>query len=126
MRTKRKAVMIAATINDGNGQMQMDGFPKAPHILNYTPKPGTIASLLLHGESNAIKAAELSRITGQKIREITSRVSQERRNGAPIMSSPSSGYWLAENREEVKRCAAALHARATEIHRTAKALEEKI
>jgi len=116
MNRKDKAVTAAATVIDGKGLTSLK--------VNYTPQPGTIASLLLHGEGNAISAAELARITGQTVRDITRRISQERRQGAPIMSSPASGYWIAEDAAEIKRCVAALHARAAEIHKTAKALED--
>lgn len=123
MKKKKEAATTAATVCDGREQLHLDLGASVPLKINYTAQPGSIASFLLHGEANAIKAATLSRITGQSIRDITSRISLERRQGAPIMSSPASGYWLAENKEEVKRCAAALHARAAAIHRTAKALE---
>ena len=50
------------------------------------------------------------------------RIQQERQSGAPILSDPS-GYWIAENEAELRRCIKALHARAGEIHRTAQELE---
>ena len=122
MRSIEKAVQTAATVKDGV-QLQIEEYPSAPHIKDYTPIPGSIASLLLHGEKNALTTRELSSMTGMHPRDVTDRIRRERASGAPIMSS-GCGYWLAEDAAEVRRCAAALHARAGEIHRTAKALEK--
>ena len=81
-----------------------------------------MASLLCHGENNAITTRDLAALTEMHPRDVTDRIRRERACGAPIMSG-RNGYWLADDAEEVRRCAAALHKRAGEIHKTARALE---
>jgi hypothetical protein len=78
---------------------------------------------LPRGRAGAITTRELAKITGQPPRDITKRVCSERRAGAPILSDPGAGFWLASDADELRRCTLALHRRATEIHRTARALE---
>ena len=112
---------------DGDGeQMQLDGFNELPaidFITEWTPAQDTIAALLSRNRAQALTTRELARITGQQPRQITKRICYERRHGAPILSDPAAGFWLASDQAEARRCAAALHHRAAEIHRTARSLE---
>ena len=105
--------------------MSIDGFDVSTtdYTIAFQPKQGTVAELLHTGSQNAITAAQLARITGQTARDVTRRIMYERRNGAPIMSC-QDGFFLAETADELRRCVAALHARAGQIHQTARALEE--
>ena len=126
MTKKEKAVQVLQH-PDGGEQTRLDGFDELPvndFITAFAPAQGSIAFLLPRGRAGAITTRELTKITGQPPREITKRVCFERRAGAPILSDPGAGFWLAEDADEQKRCTAALHRRAVEIHRTARALEK--
>lgn len=123
MNKKRKTASSGQT-GDGQ-QMHFSEFETSPienYIRNYEPPQGSIASVLMRGKENAITCKEISRITGLTTRQITERVYSERRQGAPIISSPYHGFWIASDFEDVQQCAAALHLRAGQIHETAKAL----
>lgn len=123
MKKKKDAVKAAATAIDGREQMQLDLGASTPLKVHYTPQAGTIASVLMIGQNNAMTAHELSTITGLPLRIVTKRIQAERLQGAPIMSAPESGYWLASDATEVIRCAEALHRRAKTQHATAAALK---
>lgn len=126
MNKKRKAAQVLQHPDGKEEQTRLDGFDELPandFITTFTPAQGSIAALLPKGRANALTTAELSKITGRKTREITRAICAERRGGAPILSDPGAGFWLASNGKEARRCAAALHHRAAEIHRTARSLE---
>jgi len=125
MRTQKKAVRVLRH-PDGGEQTQLDGFDELPMLdftTVFTPTQGSLAALLPHDRGAALTTRQLVQITGQTTREITRRICAERRAGAPILSDPGAGFWLASDAEELVRCAKALHRRAGEIHRTARALE---
>lgn len=127
MNTKKEAAPVDKT-KSGERQTVFEGFetlPGSEYITDFEPGQGTIAAVLLRGRDNALTTSELSRITGQHPRKITEQIQRERLHGAPIMSDVI-GFWIAESAAEVNRCAAALHARAGEIHKTARALEQII
>ena len=125
MNTKKEAAPVYQT-ESGRGQITFEGFASMPgseYIKLFEPAQGTISAVLLRGRDNALTASELSRITGKHPRKVTEQIQRERLHGAPIMSD-AAGFWLAENPDEVRRCAAQLHSRAGEIHATARALEK--
>ena len=125
MRAKKKAVQVLQH-PDGGEQTRLDGFdelPKDNFITAFSPAQGSIAALLPHERGAALTTAQIARITGQKPRAVTLRICAERRNGAPILSDPAAGFWLAADADELKRCAAALHRRAGQVHATARSLE---
>lgn len=127
MTRKEKAASGGISTGDGGGQqITLPGFELSEddYTTAFSPAQGTIAALLPHGRASALTTAELARITGRKPREITRAICAERRNGAPILSDPGAGFWLASDDDELRRCAGALHRRAGEIHRTARALEQ--
>ena len=125
MSKKENAVPTAATVKDGNGQILLTGFkPKKDYITGFAPAQDTVASVLCRGRENALTAREIARITGLPFRSVTLKICAERRAGAPILSDSRNGFWLAEDETEVKHCVNALHARAAQIHRTARALEK--
>lgn len=122
---EKAAPPVEQTGNGGGQQAVLPGFELSAHdfITTFTPAQGTIAALLPHERGAALTTCELARITGQAPRDITKRVCSERRAGAPILSDPAAGFWLAADADELKRCAAALHRRAGQVHATARALE---
>ncbi len=128
MNKKEKAAQVLQH-PDGKGQQTvLSGFELSEddYIMAWEPAQGSIAAILSHGRTNALTTAELSKITGRKTREITRAICAERRMGAPILSDPGAGFWLAEDADEVRRCTAALHRRACEIHKTANALQRLV
>ena len=125
MNEKKRAALTVGAVNDGNGQILLKGFkPKKDIITDFEPLQGTIASILNHGKENALTCREIANITGLPFRRVTRRICAERRAGAPILSDNHNGFWLAEDEAEVRRCINALHARAAQIHKTARALEK--
>ena len=126
MKKSRKAAQVFQ--NPGGGeQTRLDGFDELPtvdFITEWTPAQDTIAALLSRNRAQALTTRELARITGQQPRQITKRICYERRHGAPILSDPAAGFWLASDQAEARRCAAALHRRAVEVHKTARCLEK--
>ena len=92
------------------------------YISNYEAPQGSVAAVLNRGRANGITCREISKRTGLNPRQVTARVYYERRHGAPIISDPYHGFWLAETVDDVRRCVTALHLRAGHIHETARAL----
>ena len=128
MSAKKKAAQVLQH-QDGGEQIKLAGFEELPtdnFITDFCPAQGTVAAILSHGRANALTTAELARITGRKPREITRAIFTERRAGAPILSDPGAGFWLAEDAAELRRCSVALHRRAGQIHATARALEKLV
>jgi len=124
---KEKAASGGISTGDGNGQLTFPGFETLSgndFITSFEPAQGTIAALLPRSRGNALTTAQLCRITGRKPREITRAICAERRAGAPILSDPGAGFWLASDAAELQRCSVALHRRAGQIHATARALEK--
>lgn len=123
MSMKEKAAPGGQT---GDGQQmyfsEFDTSPVADYISNYEAPQGSIAAVLMRGKENGLTCTEISRITGLKARQITERVCFERRHGAPIVSDPYHGFWIASGVEDLRRCVSALHLRAGQIHETARAL----
>ncbi len=126
MTAKRKAAQVLQH-QDGGEQTRLDGFDELPntdYIRGFEPAQGSIAFLLPRGRVGALTTRDLSQITGKQPREITRAICAERRAGAPILSDPGAGFWLAETGDELRKCSAALHRRAGQIHKTARALEK--
>lgn len=86
-------------------------------------QPGFIARLLSHGAENGVTLSDLHRLTGKDKRVIRAEIQQERLSGTPILSDNLSGYFLPANEDERERCIKSLRHRASEIFRTAAAIE---
>lgn len=86
-------------------------------------QPGFIARLLSHGAQNGVTLSDLHRLTGKDKRVIRAEIQQERLSGTPILSDNLSGYFLPANEDERERCIKSLRHRASEIFRTAAAIE---
>ena len=127
MNKMKKAAPSMCTGGDGNGQqLRLGGFDNmsdSDFITAFCPKQGSIAALLSKGRDNALTAREISRISGLNPRDVTRAICDERRHGAPILSDPAAGFWLASNVEELRRCITALNRRACEILKTAQGME---
>ena len=123
-RTKKAAQVLQH--QDGSGQQTtLPGFDLSmpDHIMTFSPVQGSVASFLRYGRGNALTTREISRISGLSLRDVTRAICFERRHGAPILSDPGAGFWLAASEDELRRCVAALRRRAAEIQQTASALE---
>lgn len=107
-----RAVREKVTMEDTN--------PKSKNITSTKNRQG-ICGLLLRGESNAITAAELARITGQTPREVTRAIQRARLAGKPICAS-GTGFFLASDSRELARYVRGLDRRLGEIRRTREAL----
>ena len=84
-----------------------------------------VTDFLSTGAENAKTGRELARLLHCDIREITRSIENERRRGAPIVSScnpDNPGYYLAETADELQAYCSRLHQRAGEIHKTRRAL----
>lgn len=86
-------------------------------------QPGFIARLLSHGAENGMTLSDLHRLTGKDKRVIRAEIQQERLSGTPILSDNLSGYFLPANEDEREQCVKSLRHRASEIFRTAAAIE---
>ena len=119
-----KAVPGVGSTENGNGQMFFEDFiPVSDSITDFQPLQGSIAFLLLQGQSNALTCKDLQRITGLEERSITRAINRERKEGAPILSDTVHGFWLAADAAELSRCINSLRRRAREIYKTAEAIE---
>lgn len=126
MSEKIKAAPGVASTENGKGQLIMTDFtPETDVITDFQAKQESIAYLLSKGQENARTCNQLAKMTGLPKRSITLAICKERREGAPIMSG-GSGFWLAQDRDEMLRCIKRLHKRAGEIHKTARALEKML
>ena len=80
-----------------------------------------IAELLQVGKANAVTGADLCKLAGLSLRELSQAVMEERRQGAPICATCDNshpGYYLAGSREEMSSYCEALRQRAGEIFKT--------
>lgn len=82
-----------------------------------------ISDLLSHGQENATCLKDLEAITGIEGRTIRAMIEKERRSGVPILSDTVNGYFLPANQEEVAQFMRLMKLRASEIMKTAAAVE---
>lgn len=64
------------------------------------------------GRTNGIKAALLASKTGLSERTLRSAISALREAGIAVVGTPDTGYYLAQNPEELNECCAFLRSRA--------------
>lgn len=64
------------------------------------------------GRANGIKASLLSDKTGMGERTLRSAISALREAGIAVVGTPDTGYYLAQNAEELNECCAFLRSRA--------------
>lgn len=83
-----------------------------------------ITDILLYGHENAQTMRDLVSLTGENSRAIRRAIESERRRGTPILSDNRNGYWLALDRRETERFVESMRGRASEIWRTAAAVEQ--
>ena len=84
-----------------------------------------IAEMLTEGRANARSGKELAQAIGCNIREITQRIAEERRNGAPICATSDAnnpGYYLAETPDDLAAYCERLRRRAGELFKTRRGL----
>lgn len=72
-----------------------------------------IKELLPTGKRNAISSQKLADMAGCKsIREMQKVIAAERAEGAVILSSTTGGYYLPENKQEIKEFCCTLQSRS--------------
>jgi hypothetical protein len=82
------------------------------------PKLDSLAIIVLHhlqsrkGKRQGISAAALSVVTGLGERTQRSAISLLREAGHPVVGTPDTGYYMAQNADEVRECCAFLRSRA--------------
>lgn len=109
---------------DASEQAKQENHHTSGNFHNYCiTHSGTIASLLLEGQGNAIPRRELERITGLDGRKIRLLIEAERRSGTPILSDCSHGYFLPADDVERAACVRSLRHRARQIMSTARYIE---
>lgn len=64
------------------------------------------------GRANGIKAALLAVKTGMSERTLRSAISALRKAGTAVVGKPDTGYYLAQNPEELDECCGFLRSRA--------------
>lgn len=80
-----------------------------------------IKELLGTGKATAKTGKELATLLGVNIRIITAQIERERRAGVPICANNENdhpGYFIAENRAELKHYCDVLHKRASQLYKT--------
>lgn len=82
-----------------------------------------IADYLGHSRESAITGRELCALTGLDHRTIRVQIERERRSGALIVADCQHGYWVTSDPAEAQRFAHSMRHRASEILRTARAIE---
>ena len=83
-----------------------------------------IADLLSHGAENGVTLRHLESLTGQDGQTVRRQIEAERRRGVPILADCKSGYFLPDGEGEKARCVRSMRGRATEILKTAAAIEK--
>lgn len=84
---------------------------------------GTISRLLMEGSENGLHLQDLVRLTGENPRTVRKMIHEERRQGVPILSDNTNGYFLPGSQQEREACVRSLRHRANEILAAAKAIE---
>ena len=84
---------------------------------------GGIASLLMEGADNGLHLQDLVRLTGEDQRTVRKMIHEERRQGVPILSDNTNGYFLPGSQQEREACVRSLRHRANEILAAARAIE---
>ncbi len=95
---------------------------------NFTRSSGKRQDLLVSdflgtGEESALPMRHLKSILHRDSRTIRRLIELERRQGIPILSNNQTGYYMAENENEIKRFTRSMRHRALEILQTAAIIE---
>lgn len=123
MRAKEKARPAGGTAEQAAEQVHASNmdFTTAEDVCQIK-----IADLLSHGAENGITLRHLEKMTGQDGRTIRRQIEAERRAGALIISDNQHGYFLTDDPAEAQRFTRSMRRRASEITRTARAIEEAV
>ncbi len=86
--------------------------------ITHSPKLDGLAIIVLHhlqsrrGRHQGISAAALSAVTGLPERKQRSAISLLREAGHAVVGTPETGYYMAQNADELRECCAFLRSRA--------------
>lgn len=82
-----------------------------------------IADYLGYGQAAAVPLRHLKELVDMPGREVRRMIQAERLQGIPILSDNINGYYLAADAQERERFIKSMRARASEIVKTAEAVE---
>lgn len=85
-----------------------------------------IFDLLQPGSENGLTLSDLVRLTGVDERSIRRRIQAERKAGKLILSDCQHGYFLPENKEDVRRFILSMSRRSREIAAVSRAAEDAL
>ncbi len=83
-----------------------------------------VSDFLGTGEESALPMRHLKSILHCDSRTIRRLIELERRQGIHILSNNQTGYYLAENEDEIKRFTRSMRHRVGEIIKTVRAIEK--
>ena len=128
MRGTKKAPASAATLTGAveNGSVCETAQPSTKDSIISAGDSQTfrVADLLLVGEEHALPMKHLRSVTGRPSRELRAMIQRERLEGTPICANNRSGYFLPETDQERSRCVKSMRHRASEILKSAAAIEQ--
>lgn len=123
MRKGKTRPDVAASERAGAGIALQCSFPGFDFTSPAPHGQWKISDLLPHGQANAVPLRSLVSMTGIDGRKIRLMIAQERREGVPIVSDNSNGYFIAETRVERESFCRSMRHRAKEIAMAADAVE---
>lgn len=126
MSENKKAAPVVETGSGEEEQLSLPGFASSEkkNTTSAVQAQGRISSLLLRGEENAVPLHQLAAWTGWDEREVRRMIQRERLAGIPILSNNATGYYLPAGDAERARFVRSMRARARQILRAAKAVEQ--
>lgn len=124
MKEQKKARPAGGTAEQAKRESHWaSGNPYGNYTTTQSGGQGTISRLLMAGSENGVHLQDLDRPTGEDQRTVRRMIHEERRQGVPILSDNTSGYFLPGSRQEREACVQSLRHRAKEILRAAAAIE---
>ena len=101
---KRKKARSDVRASGQAGREALDRALPAKHLTANTADGQGISRFLLHGERNAISAADLAKIAGcESTRELRKLIQRERESGTIILIGDGGYYLPSEDRAQLRR-----------------------
>ncbi len=125
MNTKEKAPTSAATLTGAAAEMTAcrASIPISDCTTAAAGRQRKVSELLNRGRENAVPLRHLKKLMETDGRTVRLMIQQERLSGMPICADNLTGYYLPANEEEKSACVRSMRHRATEIIKTALAIE---
>ncbi len=84
-----------------------------------------VLSVIPKGKENAIHQQELAKILGLNMWQVKKAIQKERRNGAVILSD-QNGYWISDDKEEIKAFLVSMRKQAISRFNSTKAINNSL